>query len=60
MTDLINKEGLKLPLVALRDMVVFPRVSTSLDVGRKESVAAVRSAALNRCFSFLAVLSVSW
>lgn len=23
MTDLINKEGLKLPLVALRDMVVF-------------------------------------
>ncbi len=25
MTDLINKEGLKLPLVALRDMVVFPR-----------------------------------
>ena len=31
MTDLINKEGLKLPLVALRDMVVFPRVSTSLD-----------------------------
>ena len=47
MTDLINKEGLKLPLVALRDMVVFPRVSTSLDVGRKESVAAVRSAAGN-------------
>lgn len=34
-----------LPMVALRDLVVFPHMTASLDVGRKESLEAVRHAA---------------
>lgn len=45
MNDLEHVEQrLIMPLVALRDMVVYPHVSTSLDIGRDESVAAVRAA----------------
>lgn len=45
MSDTINTQlPLVLPLVALRDMVVFPKVSSSLDIGREESVSAVRQA----------------
>lgn len=39
-----NIEQLRLPLVSLRDVVVFPRMTVNLDIGRKESVAAVRKA----------------
>lgn len=37
-------EPLRLPVVALRDIVVFPHMTVNLDIGRKESVAAVRRA----------------
>lgn len=37
-------ENLILPVVALRDIVVYPHMTVNLDIGRKESVAAVRRA----------------
>lgn len=42
-----NIEQLRLPLVSLRDVVVYPHLTVNLDIGRKESVAAVRKAADN-------------
>lgn len=35
---------LTLPTVALRDIIVFPHMTVNLDIGRKESVEAVRAA----------------
>lgn len=43
--DAVHGETLRLPLVSLRDVVVFPHMTVNLDIGRKESVAAVRRAA---------------
>lgn len=40
----IPAEPLMLPVVALRDIVVYPHMTVNLDIGRKESVAAVRRA----------------
>lgn len=40
----IPAEPLVLPVVALRDIVVYPHMTVNLDIGRKESVAAVRRA----------------
>lgn len=47
MTDIeqTKTEQLRLPLVSLRDVVVFPHMTVNLDIGRAESVAAVRKAA---------------
>ena len=39
-----NNQPLTLPLVALRDVVIYPKMTVSLDIGRKESIAAVRQA----------------
>lgn len=35
------------PVVALRDLVIYPDVTVNLDIGRKESVEAVRQAESN-------------
>ena len=40
----MSEEIMVLPLVALRDVVVYPHVTVNLDMGRKESVAAVEKA----------------
>ncbi len=47
MTDIeqTKTEQLRLPLVSLRDVVVYPHMTVNLDIGRSESVAAVRKAA---------------
>ena len=37
-----ENQPLNLPVVALRDIVIYPRMSVNLDIGRKESVEAVR------------------
>lgn len=49
MTDIeqTKTEQLRLPLVSLRDVVVYPHMTVNLDIGRAESVAAVRKAADN-------------
>lgn len=39
-----NTSILTLPTVALRDIIVFPHMTVNLDIGRKESVEAVRAA----------------
>lgn len=39
-----ENQPLNLPVVALRDIVIYPRMSVKLDIGRKESVEAVRFA----------------
>lgn len=39
-----ENQPLNLPVVALRDIVIYPRMSVNLDIGRKESVEAVRFA----------------
>ena len=39
-----ENQPLNLPVVALRDIVIYPRMSVDLDIGRKESVEAVRFA----------------
>lgn len=45
MTEISTEtNALNLPLVALRDLVIYPRMTVNLDIGRKESVAAVRAA----------------
>lgn len=36
--------SLSLPTVALRDIIVFPHMTVNLDIGRKESIEAVRKA----------------
>lgn len=40
----IENKSLTLPLVALRDIVIYPHMTVNLDIGRKESIAAVRLA----------------
>lgn len=45
MTEIVKKNStLTLPLVALRDIVIYPRMTVNLDIGRKGSIAAVRFA----------------
>lgn len=46
MSELENQhtEMLTLPVVPLRDVVVYPHMTVNLDIGRKESAAAVRRA----------------
>lgn len=39
-----ENQPLNFPVVALRDIVIYPRMSVNLDIGRKESVEAVRFA----------------
>ena len=39
-----ENQPLNLPVVAPRDIVIYPRMSVNLDIGRKESVEAVRFA----------------
>ena len=39
-----ENQPLNLPVVALRDIVIYPSMSVNLDIGRKESVEAVRFA----------------
>ena len=43
-TNVINQETLSLPLAAMRDVVVYPKMTISIDIGRPESAAAVRQA----------------
>lgn len=40
--------SLSLPTVALRDIIVFPYMTVNLDIGRKESIEAVRKASQDR------------
>lgn len=40
--------SLSLPAVALRDIIVFPHMTVNLDIGRKESIEAVRKASQDR------------
>lgn len=43
MTELIyNNRPQKLPMVALRDLIIFPHIVASLDIGRKDSIEAVK------------------
>lgn len=39
-----NTSYTELPLVALRDMIIYPGMITNLDIGRIDSIAAVRQA----------------
>lgn len=39
-----ENNGLTLPLVPLRDIVVYPKMTVNLDIGRKDSADAVRLA----------------
>ena len=41
----IHAEPLTLPVVPLRDIVVYPHMTLNIDIGRRESVQAVRKAA---------------
>lgn len=43
-TDIGDAAVLTLPVVALRDIIVFPHMTVKLDIGRKESIEAVRAA----------------
>lgn len=43
-TDIGDAAVLTLPVVALRDIIVFPHMTVNLDIGRKESIEAVRTA----------------
>ncbi|MCB6180930.1 endopeptidase La [Dialister invisus] len=43
-TDIGDAAVLTLPVVALRDIIVFPHMTVNLDIGRKESIEAVRAA----------------
>lgn len=43
-TDIGDAAVLTLPIVALRDIIVFPHMTVNLDIGRKESIEAVRAA----------------
>ena len=43
-TDIGDAADLTLPVVALRDIIVFPHMTVNLDIGRKESIEAVRAA----------------
>ena len=43
-TDIGDAAVLTLPVVALRDIIVFRHMTVNLDIGRKESIEAVRAA----------------
>lgn len=43
-TDIGDAAVLTLPVVALRDIIIFPHMTVNLDIGRKESIEAVRAA----------------
>ena len=43
-TDIGDAAVLTLPVVALRHIIVFPHMTVNLDIGRKESIEAVRAA----------------
>lgn len=43
-TDIGDAAVLTLSVVALRDIIVFPHMTVNLDIGRKESIEAVRAA----------------
>ncbi len=49
----IIKDNITLPMVALRGLVVFPEMTLHFDIGRKQSVSAVKSAMLNKQNLFL-------
>lgn len=44
MSETVKEAYLSLPLVALRDIVIYPHMTVNLDIGRKESAAAVQQA----------------
>lgn len=46
-------ENKKVPLIALRDLVVFPRMVTHFDCGRQKSIAAVEAAEINGSYVLL-------
>lgn len=48
-----TKDNFVLPTVALRGLVVFPEMTLHFDIGRKQSISAVKSAMLNRQNLFL-------
>lgn len=39
--------SIKLPLIALRDLIVFPRMVTHFDCGRDKTIAAIEAAEMN-------------
>ena len=45
MNETNHTEPLILPLVALRDIVIYPHMTANLDIGRRESAASVRRSA---------------
>ncbi|MGO1580632.1 MAG: endopeptidase La [Peptoniphilaceae bacterium] len=47
------KEKTKMPLIALRDLVIFPRMVTHFDCGRPKSVAAVEAAEMKDSLVFV-------
>lgn len=53
-TDIGDAAVLTLPVVALRDIIVFPHMTVNLDIGRKESIEAVRAA--GRSDQYLAMI----
>lgn len=53
-TDIGDAAVLTLPVVALRDIIVFPHMTVNLDIGRKESIEAVRAA--SRSDRYLAMI----
>lgn len=53
-TDIGDAAVLTLPVVALRDIIVFPHMTVNLDIGRKESIEAVRAA--DRSDRYLAMI----
>lgn len=46
-------ENKRVPVIALRDLVVFPRMVTHFDCGRQKSIAAVEAAEINNSYVFL-------
>lgn len=47
------KEKRKMPLIALRDLVIFPRMVTHFDCGRPKSVAALEAAEMKDSLLFV-------
>lgn len=50
---LLNKENKNIPLVAIRDVVVFPNTLVSFDVGRLKSILAIEQSVSNDSMIFL-------
>lgn len=46
-------ETKKIPVIAMRDLVVFPRMVTHFDCGRPKSIAAVEAAEINNSYIML-------